>query len=49
MDTRLLCVQELVRDQVLDVVNVAGDDPADLLTKHLGAELISAHLPRMSC
>ena len=39
-----------MHDRVLEVEKVAGDEnPADLLTKHLGAELISAHLARMSC
>ncbi len=49
-DTRSVWIQELVRDQVRDVDRVAGDEiPVDLLTKHLGGELISAHLSRMSC
>ncbi len=50
LDTRLLWIQELVRDQVLEVEKVAGDEnPAGLLINHLGAELISAHFARMSC
>ena len=50
LDTRLLWVQELVRDRRLIVQKVPGEaNPADLLTKHLGAELISAHRARMSC
>ncbi len=50
MDTRLLWVQELVRDGTLEVVKIAGTvNPADLMTKHLAADAISAHLIRLEC
>ena len=50
LDTRLLWVQELVRSGALLVEKVPGEDnPADLMTKHLGADAISAHLVRLSC
>jgi hypothetical protein len=50
LDTRLLWVQELVRDGTLEVIKVAGtENPADLMTKHLAADLISAHLTKLDC
>jgi hypothetical protein len=50
LDTRLLWVQELVRDGTIEVIKVAGtENPADLMTKHLAADLISAHLTRLDC
>ena len=50
LDTRLLWVQELVRDGTLEVVKIAGViNPADLMTKNLNAECISAHLARLEC
>ena len=50
LDTRLLWVQELVRDGTLEVVKIAGTiNPADLMTKHLPADSISAHLIRLEC
>ena len=50
LDTRLLWVQELVRDRTMLVEKVPGEEnPADLMTKHLSADAISAHLVRLSC
>ena len=50
LDTRLLWVQELVRDGTLEVIKIAGTvNPADLMTKHLQAEAISANLTRLDC
>ena len=50
LDTRLLWVQELVRDGTIEVVKIAGTiNPADLMTKHLAAEFISANLTRLDC
>ena len=50
LDTRLLWVQELVRDGTIEVIKVAGtENPADLMTKHLAADAISAHLIRLEC
>ena len=50
LDTRLLWAQELVREKVIEVIKVPGEqNPADLMTKHLGADVISAHLVRLSC
>ncbi len=50
LDTRLLWVQELVRDGTIEVIKVAGTvNPADLMTKHLPAEAISANLTRLDC
>jgi hypothetical protein len=50
LDTRLLWVQELVRDGTLEVIKIAGTvNPADLMTKHLAADSISAHLIRLEC
>ena len=45
LDTRLLWIQDLVRDGRVTVCKVAGtENPADLLTKHLAADQISTHL-----
>ena len=50
LDTRLLWAQELVREKVIEVIKVSGEqNPADLVAKHLGADAISAHLVRLSC
>ena len=50
LDTRLLWIQDLVRDGTVGIMQVAGEvNPADLMTKHLGADSISAHLVRLSC
>ena len=50
LDTRLLWLQERVRCGAIEVVKVAGaQNPADLMTKHLGADDISAHLVRLGC
>jgi hypothetical protein len=50
LDTRLLWIQELVRDGTLEVIKIAGIiNPADLMTKHLAAEAISANLARLGC
>ena len=50
LDTRLLWIQECVRDGRLTVDKVPGVvNPADLLTKHLGADVIFGHLGRLSC
>jgi hypothetical protein len=50
LDTRLLWIQELVRDGTLEVVKIAGtENPADLMTKHLAADFISAHLIKLEC
>jgi hypothetical protein len=49
LDTRLLWIQEAVRDGTLEVVKVLGtENPADLMTKHLGAEQITECLTRLS-
>ena len=50
LDTRLLWIQEAVRDGTLEVMKVLGtENPADLTTKHLGAEQITECLTRLSC
>ena len=50
LDTRLLWIQELVRDGQLHVVKVAGtSNPADLMTKFLGADGIFEHTQRLGC
>ena len=50
LDTRLLWIQDLVRDGTVGVMKVAGEyNPADLMTKHLGSDSISAHLVRLEC
>ena len=50
LDTRLLWIQDLVRNGTIEVIKVAGTiNPADLMTKHLGADEISAHLTRLCC
>jgi hypothetical protein len=49
LDTRLLWIQEGVRDGTFEVIKVLGtENPADLMTKHLGAEQISECLTRLS-
>jgi hypothetical protein len=49
LDTRLLWIQEAVRDGTLEVMKVLGtENPADLMTKHLGAEQITECLTRLS-
>ena len=50
LDTRLLWIQELVRDGRLDVSKVPGvENPADLMTKHLGAQCIFEYCRRLGC
>ncbi len=50
LDTRLLWIQDLVRNGTLHVMKVAGqDNPADLMTKHLATDMISEHLVRLNC
>ncbi len=50
LDTRLLWIQDLVRDGRVSVLKVSGvENPTDLMTKHLGADSISTHLVRLSC
>jgi hypothetical protein len=50
LDTRLLWIQDLVRNGTIGIMKVAGiDNPADLMTKYLNAESISTHLIRLSC
>jgi hypothetical protein len=50
LDTRLLWIQDLVRNGTINVLKVPGEvNPADLMTKHLCAENISAHLARLCC
>jgi hypothetical protein len=50
LDTRLLWIQDLVRNGTVSVIKVAGTiNPADLMTKHLNSEDISAHLTRLCC
>lgn len=50
LDTRLLWIQDLVREGGLVVRKVAGEEnPADLMTKHLGSDQISANLVRLRC
>ena len=46
--TQFLWIQEKVRNDELDVVKVAGtENPADLLTKHVPAELIRRHTVKL--
>ena len=50
LDTRLLWIQDLVRDRRVIVQKVCGSkNPADLMTKHLGAEQIWACTERLGC
>ena len=43
-----LWIQELVRDEVLDLYKVKGEEnPADLLTKPLGRVVLDGHLGRL--
>ncbi len=50
LDTRLLWIQERVHAGYLRIVKVAGtENPADLLTKHVGEEALAACLWRTSC
>lgn len=50
LDTRLLWIQDLVREGGLVVRKIAGqENPADLMTKHLGSDQISANLARLRC
>ena len=43
-----LWIQELVRDEVLDLYKVKGElNPADLLTKPLGRAVLDGHLERL--
>ena len=50
LDTRLLWMQELVRERSVEVAKIPGvENPADLMTKHLAADDISAHLVRLGC
>ena len=48
LDTRLLWIQEHVRDGAVEVINVKGEDnAADLMTKHLSGDVIFGHLNRL--
>ena len=50
LDTRLLWIQDLVRDGRISVQKVCGtQNPADLMTKHLAAEQIGACVQRLDC
>ena len=50
LDTRLLWIQDKVRDGTIGIVKIAGtENPADLMTKHLDADSIAANLTRLSC
>ena len=50
LDTRLLWTQELVRERSVEFAKIPGvENPADLMTKHLAADDISAHLVRLGC
>jgi hypothetical protein len=43
-----LWIQELVRDEVVDLYKVRGEEnPADLLTKPLGRVVLDGHLGRL--
>ena len=50
LDTRLLWVQDKVREKEITVGKVDGKlNPADVLTKYLGSDIMSEHLLRMAC
>ena len=50
LDTRLLWIQERVQAGEIAILKVAGtENPADLLTKHLGEEALSSCMWRLSC
>ena len=50
LDTRLLWVQDKVRSGGLNIYKIDGSiNPADILTKDMGSELMSSHLLRMRC
>ena len=50
LDTRLLLIQERIHAGDLQVAKVAGtENPADLMTKHLGEEALASCLPCMNC
>merc|ERR1712079_652887 len=50
LDTRLLWVQDKVREKELTVGKVDGKlNPADVLTKYLGSDVMTEHLLRMAC
>ena len=50
LDTRLLWIQERVHAGDLQIVKVAGtENPADLMTKHLGEDALGECLSRMNC
>ena len=48
MDVQLLWLQDAVRRGRVQLVRVRGDrNPADLMTKHLGAQLLDTNLGRL--
>ena len=50
LDTRLLWIQDKVRGGDIEERKVPGcENPADLLTKHLGAEAVSKDMSAMQC
>ena len=50
LNARLLWIQDLVREGRVAVRQVCGtQNPADLLTKHLGAEQIGACTESLNC
>ena len=50
LDTRILWIQDKVKSAELVLRKVPGlENPADLMTKHLGAESIAGHMRRIAC
>ena len=50
LDTRLLWIQDKVREKELTVGKVDGKvNPADVLTKYVGSDVMTEHLLRMAC
>ena len=48
LDVQLLWLQDAVRREHVSLVKVRGDkNPADLMTKHLGSQLIATNLARL--
>jgi hypothetical protein len=50
LDTRILWIQDKVKSAELVLRKVLGlENPADLMTKHLGADRIAGHMRRLAC
>ena len=48
LDVQLLWLQDAVRRELVEMVKIRGDrNPADLMTKHLGGQLIASNLARL--